>query len=336
VWFTLAFAPVAPAFPFLLRRLIKRESPSLLHLHVPNVSAFCALLLPEARKRPWIIHWHADVPLGARKRRLRLLYRVYKPFEQRLLRQASLILVTSSPYLETSEALAPWRSKCAVIPLGIKPPTRSTAPVPNTERVSASLRVLAIGRLSYYKGFDVLLRAVAATPGVALDLLGDGEEKGRLESLIKHLGIKDRVTLHGRVSDAERQRWLASCDCLCLPSIERSEAFGVVLLEAMAAGKACVTTAVPGTGMSWLVQDTVTGLVVEPANSGELASALKHLAEQPETREAMGRAGYERFLGHFQIDRSAGEVLTRYRELLNDRCASSRLDTLPAESGQHR
>jgi rhamnosyl/mannosyltransferase len=175
-----------------------------------------------------------------------------------------------------------------------------------------------VGRLSYYKGFDVLVRAVARTPGVTLDILGDGKERTRLHALIRQLQLEDRVVLHGHVTDAEREAKLAACDCLCLPSIERSEAFGLVLLEGMAAARACVTTAVPGTGMGWIVQNQVTGLVVKPASEIELATALKQLADYPGLREAMGQAGRKRFQAHFRIDRSAEKVLEAYKEVIDE------------------
>jgi rhamnosyl/mannosyltransferase len=319
VWFTLAFVPLAPAFPILLWRLIKHKKPGLLHLHLPNVSAFWALLLPNARRLPWVVHWHADVPLSEHKWQLRFLYRFYRPLEQQLLSRADVIVVTSPRYLVSSCPLAPWRAKCAVIPLGINAPPRSPETVQAAGRGSEHLRVLGLGRLSYYKGFDVLIRAVAETPAVILDLVGDGEERGRLQDLVRKLGVQDRVTLHGQLSDKERQTRLAACDCLCLPSVERSEAFGVVLLEAMAEGKPCVTTSVPGTGMGWVVQDGITGFVVAPGDPVALAGALQRLADAPGLRKTLGKAGRARFLDCFRIERSADQVLQLYRRVLSDR-----------------
>ena len=322
VWFNLAFAPIAPAMPVLLRRIIKHHRPDLLHLHVPNVAAFWPLLVPGARKLPWIVHWHADVPTDTDRWYLKLLYRLYRPFENGLLRRATLVITTSPPYAPASEALTPWRDKCVVVPLGIRADAKlpSTTPSPiEREASDNSLRVLAVGRLSYYKGFDVLIRAVAETPGVILDLIGDGEEAKPLRELIDALGIPDRVRLLGRVPDAEREAYLRTCDCLCLPSIERTEAFGVVLLEAMAAGKPCVATAVPGTGMAWVVQDGVTGLVVPPADADALGSALCFLKNNPNIRMSMGNAGQLRFRQKFRIEQSAEGLLAAYRSVLAGR-----------------
>ncbi len=81
----LLYAPISPTFPFWLARAIREFQPDLLHLHLPNTSAFWALLVPAARRLPWVIHWHADVVASTIDRRLALAYRLYRPFEQRLL-----------------------------------------------------------------------------------------------------------------------------------------------------------------------------------------------------------------------------------------------------------
>src|SRR5699024_5451513 len=95
--------------------------PDLLHLHLPNTSAFWAMAIPAARKIPWIVHWHADVVASRHDSKLALAYPLYRPFEQRFLKVASAIIATSPPYLESSSALAHWRDKCQVIPLGLDP-----------------------------------------------------------------------------------------------------------------------------------------------------------------------------------------------------------------------
>src|SRR5450432_16398 len=113
------YAPVSPTFPWLLERTIKRYRPDLLHLHLPNTSAFWALMLPSARRLPWVVHWHADIPLDSRRAGLRLAYRLYRPWEQAVLRRARVVIATSAPYRDSSAALAPWRDKTRVIALGL-------------------------------------------------------------------------------------------------------------------------------------------------------------------------------------------------------------------------
>jgi rhamnosyl/mannosyltransferase len=117
----LLYAPVSPGFPALLSRLLRQFQPDLLHIHLPNTSAFFCLLLPAARRVPWIVHWHADIPLDSKRRLLRAAYAAYRPWERAMLRRAGAIIATSAPYRDSSPALAPWSAKTHVIPLGIPP-----------------------------------------------------------------------------------------------------------------------------------------------------------------------------------------------------------------------
>jgi glycosyltransferase involved in cell wall biosynthesis len=315
VWFTMLFAPLSPAFPWQLQRLIREEAPELLHIHMPNLSAFWALLLPSARKLPWVVHWHADIPLSTQSLALRWVYRaLYRPLERQLLQRAAVIIATSPPYLKSSPSLQLFRDKVSVVPLGLQPPVVVGDSQTDTAS-SRPLRLIAIGRLTYYKGFANLLHALGQCPGVTLDLIGDGSERPVLAALAAAAGLGDRVTLHGALADEAVQRLLARADVLCLPSVERTEAFGMVLLEAMARGKACIATNVPGSGMPWVVQHEVTGLVVPPENIDALAQAIARLAANPMQMLRLGAAGKARFNELFQIEHSADAIIRIYRSL---------------------
>jgi glycosyltransferase involved in cell wall biosynthesis len=119
MWARLLYTPISPAFPWHLRRLIKTAKPDLLHLHLPNPSAFWALALPSARRIPWVVHWHADVITEAQGFWMKLFYFMYRPFESAVLRRAHTIVATSSPYRDSSFPLKKWRFKCKVVPLGV-------------------------------------------------------------------------------------------------------------------------------------------------------------------------------------------------------------------------
>ena len=160
-----------------------------------------------------------------------------------------------------------------------------------------------------------------------LDLVGDGEQAPELRALAASLNLQDRVTFHGMTDDRELARLLTQCDCLCLPSIERteafglpsverSEAFGIVLLEAMCFGKATVVSDVPGSGMGWIVEHGVTGLKVAPADVSALAEAFRQLAADRPKLEEMGRRGKEKFDRMFEINHAAEGVVDTYRAVL--------------------
>jgi len=320
-WFRFMFTPVSPTFPWLMQRLIQRYRPQVLHLHLPNPSAMWALLLPSARRRPWVIHWQSDVVTPESRWALRLLYWFYAPLESALLRRARKIIVSSPPYLASSRTLAPFRSQCTTIPLGIADRFRQSDTRASTAESAGPLKVLAIGRLTFYKGFDVLLRAIAKTTGIELDLVGDGAHFAQLQQLASSLGINSRVRFHGSVSDEARDSLLQACDCVCLPSTDRAESFGIVLLEAMSASKACVVSDVAGSGMSWLVETEKTGLVVPSNDAPALAAALERLKNNRPLLTDWGLAGRRKFNQALTIDASAQAVVALYRELLHARAA---------------
>ena len=314
------YAPIAPHFPMWLNHVLNQFKPDVLHIHLPNTSAFWCLFSAKARRIPWVIHWHADV-VSVMNRRLALAYHVYRPFEQRLLARANAIIATSPPYLSSSLALHAWQHKCHVIPLGI---SQHRLPEPTTDlkhwasqqwRIS-HIKLLTIGRLTYYKGHDILIQAMATVNNAELIIVGQGEEKARLEKLIIELQLTDKVKLYGHCSDEQLIGLLDSCDCFCLPSLERTEAFGVVLMEAMRYHKPVIASAIPGSGVTWVVEDKVTGLLTPPGDVTALAYALQQLVDNHTLRQTYGQAGYQRFLDTFIIQQVETEISTLYQQVL--------------------
>lgn len=328
-WCRLLFTPISPTFPLLLRRLIEREQPDILHLHLPNPSAFWTLVLPSARRLPWVIHWQSDVLTDKGHWLLRLAYRLYSPLESALLKKAAKVVVSSPPYLATSRPLAKISDKSVVIPLGIDDrfgdPTHSDIAVTpaNADKTSAAtgehLNVLAIGRMTHYKGFDILLRAIAQTEGITLDLVGHGEMARSLERLADSLNLAPRVRFHGLIDETAKDTLLSRCDCLCLPSTDRTESFGMVLLEAMSAGKACLVSDVKGSGMSWLVEDGKTGLVAPTHDIDGLTEALCRLRDDAKMAAKLGQNGRQKFLSALTIEASAKAIRDLYDRLPSPR-----------------
>jgi rhamnosyl/mannosyltransferase len=325
-FFTAFFTPISPAFPFRLRQMIKASRPDLLHLHLPNPSAFWSLLLPSARRRPWIVHWHSDVITTTHGWGMNLLYALYRPFERAVLKRAHTVIVTSEPYLAASEPLRPWKGKCRVAPLGIDSSRfGNLSALPAGER-RGGLRLLYVGRLTYYKGVRFLLDALSKVDNVTLDLVGGGEEETGLRALAASLGLEARAHFHGPLPDRELAGLMAGCDCLCLPSIERTEAFGLVLAEAMFFGKATLIGDVPGSGMGWIVDQERTGLKVPPADTEALAGALRLLRDNPDKTVRMGAEGRRKFESMFDINAAAVPVWDIYRSVLEGSAQDLRLN----------
>ena len=308
------YTPLSPGYPFDLARALRELRPDLLHLHFPNPSCFAVLASPAARRLPWIVHWHADVPPDSPDWRLRNAYRLYRPFEQAVLRRASAVIATSQPYVDASPALAPWREKTTVIPLGIG--ARDTARArTDLWPAGAGLRLLGVGRLSHYKGFDVLIEALAQVDDARLLLVGGGECEREWRALARTRGVDARVAFAGALDDDLLASAYAAADAFVLPSLDRGEAFGLVLLEAMRAGLPVIASAIAGSGVGFVIADGDTGLLVPPGDAGELARAIARLRDA-DLRSRMGAAGHVRWKDAFTLDRSVQEVRSTYRHAL--------------------
>lgn len=311
---TPVYTPLSPGFPLELSRALREFRPELLHLHLPNPSCFAALASPTARRLPWIAHWHADVPPDSPDWRLRYAYRAYRPFEHAVLARAQAIIATSQPYLEASLALAPWRAKAAVIPLGIADAER-VAPRTDLWPARTGLRLLAVGRLSHYKGFDVLIEALAKLADATLLLIGDGECERELRGLATARNLDHRIAFAGALDADALAAAYASADVFVLPSLDRSEAFGLVLLEAMRAGLPVVASAITGSGVGEVVLDGQSGLLAAPGDADALAGAIERLHDGA-MRARLGAAGRARWESEFTLQKSAASVRAAYQAAL--------------------
>ena len=296
---TAASMPLSLAQPIVLARL----RPDVVHIHSPYPLGEVANWL-LGRARATVITHHSDVV------RQRGWLRLYGPLLRHIHRVADRIIATSPRYIETSPWLRPLREKCVVVPLGVEVDrfARERVRQPGTE-------LLFVGKLRYYKGVDDLLRALVEVPMARLTVVGDGPMRDEWEALARQLGLADRVTFTGQVPDDELPARYAAADLFVLPANARAEAFGTVLLEAMAAGLPCITTEV-GTGTSWVVQHGVTGLVVPPRNPQALAEAVRQLLANPEACRRMGQQGQQRARQEFSQQRMVQRVMELYQAVL--------------------
>ena len=321
VQFSLVYAPMAWGFRKALGEAIERIRPDILHLHTPNNSALWALTLPVARTVPWVIHWHSDVVFSNIKWSVALAYMLYKPFEQALLERSSQIFASSPPYLEASKALRDWHGKTDIIPLGINlntTPAPSELPAELQWRSDTQLKLLSIGRLIYYKGYETLIEAVSAMPGVELLIIGEGELRADLEAQIAAStkpGTPARIRLLGSLGEADKHALLSECDVFCLASRERTEAFGIVVLEAMLHARPCIVTDLPGSGMPWIVAQSRSGLRVPYEDVHAWRSTIARMQHDPELRKRFGASGLEAIHRMFNIKPCERAIARHYRGL---------------------
>lgn len=330
VQFKLSYAPIALGFRNALARAIAKLQPDVLHLHMPNNSALWLLTLPEASRIPWVIHWQSDVISSNFSIAVKLGYFIYKPFEQALLERCRKVIVTSPPYLQTSKALKSWHHKCVVIPLGIatfKPDSTTVADESSQWHPHSRIKLLSIGRLTYYKGFETLIKAVSPMNDVGLLIVGDGELRPALERLIRELtpqGESPNVRLVGSVHEQRKRALLQACDVFCLASKERTEAFGVVLLEAMQHAKPCLVSDLAGSGMPWIVTTAACGLTIPTGNKEAWQSTITRLKQRPEQLQIFAEAGPKAMDQRFSIEKCVQHLTYQYLNILPEQPRASR------------
>jgi len=300
---TLASMPISLRQPLLLRR----EIPDVVHVHAPYPLGAVANWLIGPTAAATVITHHCDI---VRQRRL---LKGYAPLLRRVLRSADGIIATNPQYLRTSLWLRPVRERCTIVPLGIDVP-------PRPPRRSDGETLLFVGRLRYYKGVDVLLRALPLFPRGRLVIVGDGPMRLKWQRLALELGVGARVLFTGEVTDTALAGHYAAADVFVLPSVNRAEAFGMVLLEAMAAGLPLISTEL-GTGTSWVNLDGRTGRVVPSGDPGALAAAITELLADRSLREEMGRAARARLESEFDADTMVRRIDEVYENALRGRAS---------------
>lgn len=303
---TLASTPLSLSLPLIVRRL----KPDIAHLHFPYPWGELAhLWLGRARRT--VITYHSDIV------RQRSLLRFYEPFLWRLLAKADRIIASSDHYLEGSFYLSRHADKSAVIPYGIDLKRFNSLPTyaeTIRERHGSPL-LLFVGRLRYYKGLQYLLEAMRDIEARLL-IVGKGPMEKEWLNLTTELGLAKRVTFMGEVPEEELPLYYHACDIFVLPASERSEAFGIVQLEAMACGKPVICTEL-GTGTSYVNIHGLTGLVVPPRDPAALAGAIERLSSDRGLREEMGQRAKERVEKEFSHERMINSTLALYEEVLS-------------------
>ncbi len=281
--------PMAPTYPWRLWRRIAEHD--LLALHAPFPLADLVFAFGLGRIRPLVVHWHADIVTHAWLRRL------VEPLMRRTLARADAIIVSDPVLISSTPLLREFAAKCHAVPFGIDvskydwPPNRH-APVNARGRL-----VLACGRLVPYKGFEVLLRA-AQGQDFEVWIVGEGHERPHLEQLIRELRLDDRVRLLGSVSDSELAKLMRVADVFVMPSVTNAETFGLVQLEAMAAGRPVINTALD-TAVPRVARDGLEAITVPPRDPEKLAEAINTLIANPERRRRMGEAARHRAATHY-------------------------------------
>ena len=303
--FNLRSAPICPR----MVRQIRESKADVVHIHLPNPGAILAYLASGHRGR-LVITYHSDIV------RQKVLSRFFDPILQHALNRADAIIVSSANYIDSSYVLPLYRKKCRVIPFGIpvgdfQHPNMSE--VARLRKLYGHRIVLGVGRLVYYKGFEHLIEAMKFVEG-HLVIVGRGPMHAALRQKAVSCGVSRRVTFATDVDDV--CPYYHAADVFALSSVARSEAFGIVQLEAMACGKPVVNTNLD-TGVTAVSLDGVSGITVPPADPQALGKAITYFLDNPLRSVEYGLAGRQRVRRHFSLQTMGRQTLALYHEVMS-------------------
>lgn len=297
--------PVAPGWAIDAIRMARGADAVI--AHAPNLLILFPMLLLWVRgllggTRPRrILFWHSDIVgkgiwgIAAR------------PVEWLLASLSDVIVATSPPYAAHSPILSRFARRTAIVPLGIDPPEVAAAaepapPLPPNIAAFIGDRpfALSVGRLVPYKGFAPLIDAFARLPAsMALVIVGQGPLHDPLRAAIDSAGAADRIRLLGSVDHDALTALYRRCTCLVMASTQRSEAFGMVLVEAMSHARPLVVGDIAGSGVPWVAGDDGAARITPVGDPAAMAEAIAALLTDPALAARMGRTARHRFDAHF-------------------------------------
>jgi len=284
IWKVVSNTPINLAWCWWLRRIIQIERPDVVNAHTP-VPFMVDVVTWAAGKRPVAITYHAATLFKPDGLAMNLITRGYLLMQRLTLGRARAIIAVS-PYV--SEQLERWRSKITVVSNAV-----TEVGAPRTTPGSGLIFVNNLEPTHRWKGLDLLLDALAIlkreTTTITLTVVGDGTDRPRYEQRVRELGLDHMVRFAGLQAGPERDAFIRQAAALVLYSTTANDAFPTVMLEAWAQGATVVAAAIGS--LPSLVDNDVTGLLVEPNNADALADRLRAAMADPAHLASLGEAG---------------------------------------------
>ncbi|MDK2725754.1 glycosyltransferase [Vibrio vulnificus] len=286
-----------------------RNNYDVIHVHLPNPLAMIAMILfpPQGKI---ILHWHSDI---VKQKYLKI---PFLPIQKYLLDRCSKIITTSPNYAPYSLDLKAYLDKISVVPIGINKMALSSSEAVKlrlqSEYVGKKV-VFSLGRHIYYKGFEYLIKSAKfLSDDYVVIIGGSGAMTEYLKKMIYDLDLTEKVFLIGKIDHNELGSYYDFCDVFCLPSVERSEAFGVVQLEAMSFGKPIISTRIQGSGVDWVNKSGISGITVEVRDPQAIASAIENIFAS----SFYSKNIVDYFESKFTREKMATSVINIYKEAL--------------------
>jgi len=274
----------------------------IIHVHHPDPMAALALRLSGYKGRV-ILHWHSDIVAQ------KFLLTFYLPLQEWLIQRSERIIGTTPIYLESSPALRKVQEKTTCVPIGIEPVIYDEKRAEQFRSLYPGKKIIfALGRLVPYKGFEYLVDAADYLPDDYMVLIGGvGPLHDDLQERIQRGRLQKKVRLLGYIKSDILPELFGGCDVFVMSSLMKTEAFGIVQIEAMSCGKPVVATTIPGSGVSWVNENGFSGINIPPRDPRSLAMAIHAVCAEEDVYQRFSegaRDRYERsFTSRIMIDR---------------------------------
>lgn len=286
----------------------------ILHFHYPWPFGDFVSLIHPVKPLKILVTYHSDI---VHQQKLKWLY---NPLMKLFFSKVSTFVVSSPNFLNSSKDLEPYRKKSVIVPFGLPQPDVSSEHIQKWRKKVGENYLLFIGQFRYYKGVTVLIEAIEKFP-VPTILIGNGALENEIRHQIQQRNLNKYILLLGSVSDLDKYALLYLARALVLPSIARSETFGLALLEGAMMGKPLISTEL-ATGTSYINQQGVTGLIVPPRDPLSLSQAIRQIFSNDALCERMGQASYNHYLSDFTVKKMTQAYMEIYNALVSSKARS--------------
>jgi len=305
--------PVTPG----LKTDLLAEKWDIVHTHAPPpLSSYYVAKAKNKGQFPTVMTYHCDPEIPVRGGGL--ITSMYRSvFGNYTLRRMDLVLAETETYAATSRAI--WNSHAKVIPPGVDierfNPKNNGQAIRERFGLGSSKIVMFVGRLTFHKGVNHLIDAAGLYRDAKYLIVGSGPEEERLKHLAAASPNAKNIIFAGKASAEDLPHYYAACDLLVLPSVSRLEAFGLVMLEAMASGRPVITSDMPG--MREVVVDGVDGLLAEPLDAHDISEKVRILLDDDEKRKRFGANGRLKVEERFTWARVTKMTEDAYKRILH-------------------
>ena len=299
---------MSPQMIFKMRKI--RNDYDIVHVHHPDPMACLALWL-SGYKGKVVLHWHSDII------KQKTLLKLYRPLQSWLINRSDVIIGTTPVYLKASPWLKEVQDKTECLPIGVHPLEVNEEGAATVRKKYVGKKIIfSLGRLVPYKGYKYLVDSARYLDDDYVVIIGGGGPlKASLKEQIKESGLEGKVEVLGFLSEDEVAAYFGACDLFCMSSVYATEAFGIVQIEAMSAGKPVVATKIPGSGVSWVNAHKESGINVEPKDSEALATAFKKILKSEEVYKDYSVRATRRYWDMFTKSKMIDKCIDIYKQL---------------------